>query len=147
MATPTTGAPPGARAQPAYEQQEARGTGWVTFAGVMVGIVGALNVIYGIAAISNSRFFFREGTYILTSLNTYGWLAVIIGAVQVGAMLAIFARERWGRWVGIASASINALVQMTWIGTYPLASLALLAINILVIYGLVAYGHRAKAAF
>ena len=58
-------------------------SGWVTFAGVMLFILGVLNVIYGIAAIGDSRFFIQDQKYILSNLNTWGWVTVIIGALQL----------------------------------------------------------------
>jgi hypothetical protein len=130
----------------AYDQyEEERGQGWVTFAGVMIALVGTMNVIYGIAAISNSKFYVHGTKYILSDLKTYGWLNLGVGAIQIIAALGIFSRSSWGRWIGIITASLNAIVQITWIPAYPLSSLALFAVDILVIYGLVAYGSRHKA--
>ena len=58
---------------------EESGPGWLLFAGIMVVIVGVLNVIYGIAAIGNSSFFVNDQKYILSNLNTWGWVTLIIG--------------------------------------------------------------------
>jgi hypothetical protein len=124
-----------------------RGAGWVAFAGIMISVVGLLNIIYGIAAISNSKFYFREATYIIHNLNVYGWVTLIVGVVQVAAAFAIFGRAPWARWVGIFTAGLNLLVQLVWIATYPLASLAIISIDVLVIYALVTYGKRSQAAF
>jgi hypothetical protein len=118
------------------------GEGWVTFAGIMIAIVGILNFIYGIAAISKSHFYTNEATYILSDLNTWGWVIMITGIVQFCAALAIFGHVEWGRWVGIATASINSIIMLIFIPAYPLGALAMFAIDILVIYGLVAYGGR-----
>jgi len=144
MAT-TTDSPTAHRVSPAVEDE--RGNGWVAFAGVMISVVGIMNVIYGIAAISNSRFYFRDTTYILSDLNTYGWFALGAGVIQLVAAFGIFARAGWARWVGIITASVNMLIQLVWISAYPLASLAVMAIDVLIIYALVAYGKRSKAAF
>lgn len=122
-----------------------RGAGWVTFAGAMLGLVGTLNVIYGLAAIAGSRFYSREVTYILSDLNTWGWIITLIGAVQLVAMLAIFARAAFGRWVGVATAAVNAIAQLMFIPSYPFASLALFALDVLVIYALIVYGGRRSA--
>jgi hypothetical protein len=124
-----------------YEEEEPGG-GWVAFAGVMIAIVGVLNIIYGIGAISNSHFFIRGATYILSDLNTWGWVILITGVIQFCAALAIFGRIEWGRWVGILTASVNAIIQLVFIPAYPFGSLAMFAVDILVIYGLVAYGGR-----
>jgi hypothetical protein len=118
------------------------GEGWVTFAGVMIAIVGVLNFIYGIAAIDNSHFYVHEVNYIVSDLNTWGWVLMITGVIQFCAALAIFAHIEWGRWIGVLTASVNAIIQLIFIPAYPFGSLAMFAIDILVIYGLVAYGGR-----
>ncbi|MGA9284974.1 MAG: hypothetical protein WBV85_05975 [Solirubrobacteraceae bacterium] len=119
-----------------------QGEGWVSFAGIMIAIVGVLNFIYGIAAISNSHFYVREATYIISDLNTWGWVLMITGIIQFCAAIAIFGHVEWGRWIGILTASVNAIIQLIFIPAYPFGSLALFALDILIIYGLVAYGGR-----
>ena len=57
-----------------------KGSGSVLFAGIMILIDGVLNVIYGIAAIDKSKFFVSGSEYILSNLNTWGWVALILGA-------------------------------------------------------------------
>jgi hypothetical protein len=144
MAT-TSPVRPASSAPDVYDDE--RGAGWVTFAGIMIGLVGVMNVIYGIAAISNSKFYFHDVTYIVSGLKTYGWIATCVGALQVIAAFAIFGRSGWARWVGILTAGLNILVQLAYISAYPLASLALIAIDVLIVYALVVYGKRHRAAF
>jgi hypothetical protein len=123
-----------------------RGAGWVSFAGVILALVGTMNVIYGIAAIADSRFYIQDAAYILSDLNAYGWLLLCVGVVQVAVAFGIWAGTGWGRWLGIASAGVNAIVQLAFIAAFPLAALALFTLDILVIYGLVAYGGRRQTA-
>ena len=61
------------------------------------------------------------------------------------AGLGIYAGSEAARWVGIASAAINALIQMFILPAYPLWALAVFAIDILILYGLIAYGGRRTA--
>src|SRR3954454_17578056 len=93
-------------------EAEPRGYGWVAFAGTMLGIVGSLNLIYGIAAISNSKFYVRDVSYVVADLNTWGWFLLFIGVIQFLAAFAIFTGSEIGRWIGIASAGGNAIVQL-----------------------------------
>ena len=122
-----------------------RGLGWVIFAGCMLCLVGTLNIVYGIAAISNSKFYVANTQYVFSDLNTWGWVLLIVGVVQFVAAFGIWASTEWGRWVGVASAGINAIVQMLFIPAYPFLALALFATDLLVIYGLIAYGGRQSA--
>jgi hypothetical protein len=65
------------------------GSGWLLFASIMIAIAGVLDIIWGIAAISNSKFFTQNATYILSDLNTWGWIVLIIGILQLFAAYSI----------------------------------------------------------
>jgi hypothetical protein len=136
----TTGAT--ARSAPArdtggYREQ---GSGWVLFAGIMIVTVGVLNVIYGIAAIGDSTFFVAGQKYILSGLHTWGWVMLILGVLQVLAAFSIWNGGSFGRWFGITVAVLNAIAALLAIPAYPFWSLAVFSIDVLVIYGLAAYG-------
>ena len=120
------------------------GSGWVLFAGIMVALVGVLNVIYGVAAIGDSRFFIGDATYILSGLNTWGWIMLILGAAQLFAAYSIWKGGEAGRWFGIVVASLNAIAALMAISAYPFWSLAVFTLDILVIYGLAAYGGNPR---
>jgi hypothetical protein len=122
------------------------GDGWVMFAGAMLGLLATLNVIYGIAAISNSKVFVRDAEYVFANLETWGWLYLIVGIVQGAAALSIWARTAWGRWVGIVSAAVNALIQMLAIPAHPFLAVTLFSVDILVIWALLNYGGRVAEA-
>jgi hypothetical protein len=122
------------------------GDGWVLFAGTMLAILGTLNVIDGIAAVSNSKFFTQNATYIISNLNTWGWILICMGAAQVLLAIGIWARVRGLRWIGVGIAALNAVAQLVFMPAYPFWSLSLFALDILVIYGLVAHGARPRAA-
>jgi hypothetical protein len=118
------------------------GAGWVVFAGIMFMVSSMLNVIWGIAALSNSHFFVGNATYILSDLNTWGWVAIGFGALEALAGLSIWRGGAFGRWFGIGVASLAILAAMMSIPAYPFWALVLVAIDVLVIYGLAAYGGR-----
>ena len=127
------------------EYEETTGDGWVLFAGTMLAMVGTLNVINGIAAISQSTFFTENARFVISDLNTFGWVVLILGSVQVLAAIGIWAKTRGVRWFGVAVASVNAIVQLMFISAYPFWSLTMFTLDILVIYGLIVYGKRSVA--
>ena len=124
------------------EYDDDRGYGWVAFAGVLLLVVGTLNTIEGIAAIGNAHFFHHNVNYVFGSLNAWGWITLIIGVVQLVVGFGVFAKNPFSRWVGVIALACNAVAQLLFIPAYPFWSLALFAIDILAIYGLVAYGKR-----
>jgi hypothetical protein len=125
--------------------ESTRGAGWLLFAGIMILVAGTLNVIWGIAAIDDANFFIQEERYILSDLNTWGWIILIIGVIQVIAAFSIWAGGQFGRWIGIFSASIGALGALLSIPGFPLWSVCLFGLDVLVIYGLVVYGGQRTA--
>jgi hypothetical protein len=125
---------------------ETSGDGWVLFAGTMLLMVGTLNIIDGIAAISNSAFFVDNARFVIfDDLNTWGWIVLVLGVAQFLAAFGIWARTSGVRWFGVAVAGLNAIAQLLFISAYPFWSLALFTIDILVIYGLIAHGKHVLA--
>src|SRR4051794_36031887 len=134
--------PRGASAPAGYSVDEERGYGWVLFAGTMLSLVGILNFVYGIAAIGDSKFYVKDAQFVISNLNVWGWFLVVVGSVQLVSAVGIWAQAAGARWVGIISAAVNALIQMLAISAYPFLALSLFTIDILIIYGLLAYGRR-----
>jgi hypothetical protein len=115
-------------------------SGWVTFAGIMLFIAGVLNVIYGIAAIGASKFFIQDQKYILSNLNTWGWVTLLLGILQLVAAFSLWAGGLYGRAVAILAASLSAVGALLSLPAYPFWSLAIFAIDIIVIYQVAMYG-------
>jgi hypothetical protein len=123
-----------------------RGQGWVTFAAVLLLTIGTLNVIEGITAISRSHFYAANAHYVFGDLRAWGWTVLILGVIQVLAGLGVLAKNQLARWTGVVVLSLSALATLLMIPAYPFWSLAIFAIDILAIYGLVAYGNQIAAA-
>jgi hypothetical protein len=117
-------------------------SGWVTFAGVMLFIVGVLNVIYGIAAIGDSTFFVQDQKYIISNLNTWGWVTLILGLFQFFAAFSLWSGGLYGRVFAIVAASLSAIGALLSIPAYPFWSLAVFAIDIIIIHQVAVYGGR-----
>jgi hypothetical protein len=122
---------------------EARGEGWLTFAGVMLLFAGILNCIWGIAAIDDSAFFTDEGRYVIfDDLNTWGWFLLIFGILQLVAAFSVWNRGTYGQLFGILAASLNALILLFTVNAFPFAAFMLFIVDVLIIYGLAVYGGR-----
>jgi hypothetical protein len=136
--------PPASTAAAGYEDyaDDDRGYGWVVFAGVLLLMVGTLNFIEGIAAIGNSHFFANNTHYIIGSLKTWGWFVLCLGVLQLAVGLGVFVKNQLSRWTGVVVLAGNAIVQLLMIPAYPFWSLSLFTLDIIALYGLVAYGQR-----
>jgi hypothetical protein len=113
-----------------------RATGWWIFAGILLSIAGVLNVIWGIAAISDSTFFVNDAAYVISGLNTWGWVTLIIGVLELAAVGSLFAGGGFGRWMGIFAAALSAIGSLLSIDAYPFWSLSVFALSIIIIYQL-----------
>jgi hypothetical protein len=112
-------------------------SGWWVFAGVLLIVAGILNIIWGIAAIGDAKFFTEHGTFIISGLNTWGWIILIIGVLELIAAFSLFSGGEFGRWFGIFIGSLNAIGALLSIPAYPFWSLAIFALSIIIIYKLV----------
>ncbi len=108
----------------------------------MLVMSATLSIIWGIAAVSSSHFFVAGASYILSDLNTWGWIVMGFGVLEALAALSVWRGGEFGRWFGIIAAGLGGLAAMLSIPAYPFWSLALVAIDVLIIYGLAAYGGR-----
>jgi hypothetical protein len=122
--------------------ESVKGGGWLFFAGIMVFIAGVLNAIWGIAAIDQARFFVENTRFIIEDLQTWGWIILIIGVLQLVAAFSIWAGGEFGRFIGIASATLSAIGALLSMPGFPLWSLCIFGVDLLIIYGLGTYGGR-----
>ena len=118
-----------------------QGQGWVKFAGIMLLIAGAINVIGGIAALSDDSFFDTNASHIIGDLNSLGWVLLVAGAFQLIAGVGIWGGSVPAVWIGILSAGVNAVGQMLFFPAHPYWSLAIFAIDVAVLYGLLTYAE------
>jgi hypothetical protein len=127
---------------------EVRGVGRAMFAAILLMIAGTLNVIYGIAAISDAHFYTSSGThYVFSSLHTWGWVTLILGVIQLTGGFSLIAGNVYGRVIGITAASLGAIEALLNIGGQsPWWSLGVFAICLWVLYGLVVYGEPERAS-
>jgi hypothetical protein len=142
MTSATTGSATGTGGRHA----DGHGYGLVLFASVLLVIVGVFNLIYGIAAIANSHVFTANAHYVFGSLRTWGWITLIIGAVQVLAAGGVLAGNQLARWFAVAVVGLSAIDQMFFIPAYPFWSLMIIAVDVVALYGLCAYGSRENLA-
>ena len=115
-------------------------SGWITFAGVIALVVGGYNVLSGIAALSDDDTLAAQATKVLygIDLTGWGWSWLIVGALQVLAGVLVLQRNEWGRWLAISLAGISALITIFVIFVFPLWAIAVLLLDCLVLYALLA---------
>ena len=126
---------------------QVRGESRVMFAAILLMIAGVLNIIYGIAAISEAHFFTDAGThFVFSGLSTWGWITVILGALELTGGFSLLGGNAYGRVIGITAASLGAIGSLLAVaGAYPFWSLGVFALCVIVLHGLVVYGEPVES--
>ena len=118
------------------------GTGWVFFAAIMMIVLGIFGIFEGLAAIIKSGFYHVPPNYYISINATgWGWIHLIISIIVVLAGFALFQGATWARVVGIIMASISAIANFLFIPYYPIWSLLIITLDVLVIWALAAHGR------
>ena len=125
---------------------DGQGYGLILFASVLLLVIGFFNMIYGIAAIANSHVFTANAHYVFANLRTWGWITLIISILQLIAAAGILAGNQLARWFAVAVVGLNAIDMMFFIPAYPFWALAIIAMDVVALYGLCAYGSRENLA-
>ena len=116
------------------------------FAGTLLVIIGVLNIIWGIAAIGDAKFFIAGQKYILSTLHTWGWVALFLGVLELLAGFSLFAGGGFGRWMGMFAAALTAISALLSLPAYPFWSLCIFALAIIILYELAKAPERRTPA-
>jgi hypothetical protein len=125
---------------------ERQGGGLIFFAAVLLVIVSFFNIIEGISAIANSHVFVANAHYVFANLRTWGWITLIIGVLLLIAAVGIVTGNQLARWFAVVVVGLNAIDMMFFIPAYPFWALVIIAIDVVALYGLCAYGSRENLA-
>jgi hypothetical protein len=117
--------------QPSSEYQSS--SGWATFVAVYLMLAGVLNVVWGIAALSNKSYFISGGL-LWSELNTWGWIAIILGAIQILGAILVSVRRAGGAVIAGFLAFFGIMLNFLSIGAYPVWSVILLVVDAMIIW-------------
>ena len=119
---------------------ETRGVGRAIFAAVLLMVGGVLNIFWGIAAIGNSHFFVHNQKYVFSNLKGWGWITLILGILEILASISLFGGGSYGRYFGVVVGSLAAIGALLSIPAYPLWSIAIFALSLWIVHGLLVFG-------
>jgi len=124
-----------------------RGAGRVVFAAVLLLMVGTLNIIYGIGAVSDANFYVHDTRYILSNLHTMGWVLIILGVIQLTGGFSLMAGNTWGRIVGITGGVLGAIGALLSMGQTqnPFWELGIFFLCVWVVWGIIVFGEDERA--
>lgn len=129
----------------------ARGTsawvGWIGFAGMILIMLGTFHIIEGIVALVKDEYFLvtRSGLVLDIDYTAWGWVHIIGGVVVLMAGVGVFAGQMWARIVGTLVALVSAVINMAFLAAYPVWSIMMIALAVVIIMALTVHGSEIKA--
>ncbi len=130
--------------RPAGAYREPSGwVGWISFAGVIMVIAGALQAIYGLIAIVNDNWVVwgnRANLYV--DLTTWGWVHLIGGVIVILAGIGLFTGNIVARTIAVIVAGLSLIANFLFIPAYPVWAVTVVTLDVLVIYAIMAHGRE-----
>lgn len=118
------------------------GSGWLIFAGTILGLAGLMRVIDALWAFGYNGSLpenLKNGV-LGDNLDNYAWTWLIVGAVLIVSSVMILYRSQFARWIGFIAAAIGGVTAITWMPYYPVWSLTYVMLAAVVFYALARYG-------
>ncbi len=112
-------------------------------AGALLFVTALLTLFQGIAAALGSSVINEKQDYAY-ELNTTGWgvihvlMAILLGAVAIGLILG----ATWARLTAILMSSLSIVSMFLWLPYYPVWSLVVIALDIIVVWAVATWEPR-----
>ncbi|MGD9961474.1 DUF7144 family membrane protein [Nocardioides sp.] len=121
-------------------------SGWVDFAALMMVLIGTLHVIQGMVALFNDEYYLvtQGGLVVTADFTAWGWVHVLWGALLIAAAFALYAGKTWGAVVAVVLAMFSVIINIGFLAAYPIWSVIMITIDILVIWALTVHGPRPR---
>ena len=122
--------------------------GWISFAGILMVVVGGFKILQGLGWVINSKHLFPDGNDAVfgQSATSWGWFQILLGVVVLLAGLAVFSGNVLARTVGVIGAVISMFSAFASMTFYPFWALAIIAIDVAVIWALTVHGRDIQKA-
>jgi phosphatidylserine synthase len=135
--------PGGARPTPQEAPWLARGS--IVFAGLLMILSGIFDAIDGVVALFTNEFYVSTPRYVFQfDATSWGVIHLLLGALVAVAGFAVLAGQTWGRVVGIVLVGLSAVANFAFIPYYPFWSLAIIALDVVILWALATHGRNVR---
>lgn len=112
-----------------------RRSGWLDFAGYLMVVAGTFHIVAGLVALfKNEVLVATQNSLLVFDYTQWGWVHVIFGIVLCLSAASLFTNRFWGRFVAIFLATLSAIANFSFIQAYPLWSIMIIALDVMIIY-------------
>ncbi|MCW2825362.1 MAG: Membrane protein [Aeromicrobium sp.] len=121
--------------------------GWIVFAGMMLMLVGSFHVIQGFVALFRDEVFVvgQKGLVLNVDYTAWGWTHIIGGAIAILVGGCLLAGQMWARIIAVIVAALSAIVNVAFLPAYPIWSVMMIAVDVLVIWAITVHGSEVKS--
>ena len=136
------------RYRSAGRAREASGwaVGFILFAGLMMIMAGIFQAFAGLVALFENEFYVATRNYLFQfDATTWGWIHLLLGLLVAFAGYGLLSGRTWARVVAITLAVLSAIANFLWLPYYPFWALLIIAVDIFVIWAVVAHGREVAA--
>jgi hypothetical protein len=136
------------RPEDRYLQPVSGWVAWVEFAAIMLILVGGFHVIQGLVAL------FRDEVYVVSKerlvlgidYTGWGWIHLIGGVIVILVGAGLLGGRMIARILGVAAALVSALINVAFMPAFPVWSMMMIAIDVLVIWAIIVHGGELRRA-
>jgi hypothetical protein len=119
----------------------------VAFAGIMLALIGFMDILQGVTALFNDEYFaVRGGDLLVLDFTAWGWITLIWGVALVAAGFGLLSGRGGARIFALVVVFINMLMQIAFLAAYPIWSTIIIALDVFVLYALTARWDEVKMA-
>ena len=121
-------------------------TGWIAFASCMMLLLGSFQAIEGLVAIFDDGYYAvtSRGLVINVDYTVWGWVHLLLGLVIAISGVGILSGNLAARTVGVLFAGVSAILNLLFIEAYPVWSIIVITVDVLVIFALTVHGRELK---
>ncbi len=122
-------------------------TGWITFGAMTMIMVGSFQALMGLTALFESGYYVvgERGLLVDVDYSVWGWTHIALGAIAIAAAVGLLAGRMWARVVAIVLALVSAVVNLAFIAAYPVWSVIVITLDVIVIYAITMHGDELEA--
>ena len=134
-------------AGPPAEAEQTGWMGWILFAATMMLMVGIFHAIQGLVALFEDEYFLvgKNGLTVHVDYTTWGWVHLVLGIVVAAAGAGLLVGQMWARIVGVLVALVSSVVNIAFLAAYPIWSLIMITVDVLVIWAITVHGREMTA--
>ena len=122
-------------------------TGWIAFAACMMLLLGTFQAIQGLVAIFDDGYYAvtEKGLVIDVDFTVWGWVHLLLGVLIAVSGVGILSGNVGARIVGVLFAGLSAILNLLFIEAYPVWSIIVITVDVLVIFALTVHGREMKS--